>query len=203
MINLIKCGVGNIGSVKNALNQIGCNANIVERPDQFNLNLRKIILPGVGSFDSFIYSLKQSGLFNKIIELVEKHNFTIMGICVGLQSFFHNSEEGNETGMSLIKGNIFKIKSGTGIKIPHMGWNDLIIKNKNNNLLKDIPKNKFYFAHSFYAECSYKENILATVIHGQEICSIVNYRNIYGVQFHPEKSYLQGQKIFKNFIDLC
>jgi len=201
-VNLIKCGVGNVGSVINALKQIGCTANIVEKSDQFNLNFKKIILPGVGSFDSFIISLKQSGLFDKIVALVNKEKFSILGICVGLQSFFEKSEEGLETGLNLLKGNVIKIKSSPAIKIPHMGWNDLIIK-KNNNLIKDIPKNKFYFAHSYYVNCLFNDNILASVTYDEEIPVVINYKNIYGVQFHPEKSFLQGQKILKNFIDLC
>jgi glutamine amidotransferase len=201
-VNLIKCGVGNVGSVINALKQIGCTANIVEKPDQFNLNFKKIILPGVGSFDSFIISLKQSGLFDKIVALVNQEKFSILGICVGLQSFFEKSEEGLETGLNLLKGNVIKIKSSPRIKIPHMGWNDLIIK-KNNNLIKDIPKNKFYFAHSYYVNCLFNDNILASVTYDEEIPVVINYKNIYGVQFHPEKSFLQGQKIIKNFIDLC
>jgi len=201
-VNLIKCGVGNVGSVINALKQIDCPANIVERSDQFNLNFKKIILPGVGSFDSFIFSLKQSGLFDKIVTLVNQEKFSILGICVGLQSFFEKSEEGLETGLNLLKGNVIKIKSSPGIKIPHMGWNDLIIK-KSSNLIKDIPKNKFYFAHSYYVNCLFNDNILASVTYNEEIPVVINYKNIYGVQFHPEKSFLQGQKILKNFIDLC
>lgn len=201
-VNLIKCGVGNVGSVINALKQIGCTANIVEKSHQFNLNFKKIILPGVGSFDSFIISLKQSGLFDKIVALVNQEKFSILGICVGLQSFFEKSEEGLETGLKLLKGNVIKIKSSPRIKIPHMGWNDLIIK-KNNNLIKDIPKNKFYFAHSYYVNCLFNDNILASVTYDEEIPVVINYKNIYGVQFHPEKSFLQGQKILKNFIDLC
>jgi glutamine amidotransferase len=201
-VNLIKCGVGNIGSVKNALNQIGCAPNIVENPKQFNNNFKKIILPGVGSFDSFIIGLKHSGLFNEIISLVNKNHFSILGICVGLQSFFEKSEEGSETGLSLIKGNVVKIKSEQDIKIPHMGWNDIIV-DKENNLLINIPKNKFYFAHSYCVKPLYEENILAHTIYDKKIPVVINYKNIYGVQFHPEKSFLQGQKILKNFIDLC
>jgi glutamine amidotransferase len=201
-VNLIKCGVGNIGSVKNALNQIGYEPNIVENPNQFNHNFKKIILPGVGSFDSFIISLKHSGLFNEIISLVNSRQFSILGICVGLQSFFETSEEGSKIGLSLIKGSVVKIKSDQDIKIPHMGWNDIIV-NKENSLLTDIPKNKFYFAHSYCVKPLYEENILAHTIYDKIIPVVINYKNIYGVQFHPEKSFLQGQKILKNFMDLC
>ena len=201
-VNLIKCGVGNIGSVKNALNQIGYEPNIVENPNQFNNYFKKIILPGVGSFDSFITSLRYSGLFNEIISLVNNGQFSILGICVGLQSLFKTSEEGTETGLSLIKGSVVKIKSDQDIKIPHMGWNDIIV-DKENSLLTDIPKNKFYFAHSYCVKPSFEENISAHTIYDKKIPVVINYKNIYGVQFHPEKSFLQGQKILKNFIDLC
>jgi glutamine amidotransferase len=201
-INLIKCGLGNVGSVKNALNKIGYHPNIVERPDQFNYNFKKIILPGVGSFDSFIASLKKSGLFDEIIYLVKRQQFSILGICVGLQSFFETSEEGAETGLSLIKGRVARINSIKQIKVPHMGWNDLIIK-KNKKLLFDLPKKNFYFAHSYYAKCLFEEDILAYTIYDENIPAVINYNNVYGVQFHPEKSFLQGQKILKNFIELC
>lgn len=202
MLNLIKCGIGNIGSLKNALNCIGCNPNIVEYPSQINYDLKKIILPGVGSFDSFILSLKKNGLFNEIKKLVLENKYKILGICVGMQSFFNYSEEGDEKGLDIIKGNVVKINKKKNNKIPHMGWNDIEILNSD-SLLNNLPKSKFYFAHSYIAKNIDNENILSTTNHSESFPSSIKYQNIYGVQFHPEKSFIQGQKILKNFIDLC
>jgi glutamine amidotransferase len=202
MLNLIRCGTGNIGSVKNALNTIGCEPKIVEQPSEIEHKFKKIILPGVGSFDSFIKSLKKNKLFDEIKKLVLIDQFQILGICVGMQSFFKNSEEGTEEGLNILKGNLIKFDLKDKLKVPHMGWNNLKILNSK-NLLSDLPKTKFYFAHSYHAVNVEKNNILSETEHGFSFPSCVNYKNIYGVQFHPEKSFFQGQKILKNFIDLC
>ena len=202
MLNLIKCGTGNIGSIKNALNAIGVEPNIAESQSEINHNFKKIILPGVGSFDSFINSLKKKKLFDEIKKLVLSENYKILGICVGMQSFFKSSEEGTEEGLDILKGNLIKFDLKKEFKVPHMGWNNLKILNSK-NLLSDLPKTKFYFAHSYHAVNVEKNNILSETEHGFSFPSCVNYKNIYGVQFHPEKSFFQGQKILKNFIELC
>jgi len=202
MLNLIKCGIGNIGSIKNALNAIGVEPNIAESQSEINHNFKKIILPGVGSFDSFINSLKKKKLFDEIKKLVLLENYKILGICVGMQSFFKNSEEGTGEGLDILKGNLIKFNFKKEFKVPHMGWNNLKILDSK-NLLSDLPKTKFYFAHSYYATNVEKKNILSETDHGISFPTCINYKNIYGVQFHPEKSFFQGQKILKNFIDLC
>jgi len=202
MLNLIKCGIGNIGSIKNALNVIGCKTNIVENPSEFNHNFKKIIMPGVGNFDSFIINLKKKNLFDEIKKLVLFNKFKILGICVGMQALFRHSEEGLEEGLNLIKGDIVKFKNKEGYKIPHMGWNNIKIINSN-PLLKNLPKQKFYFAHSYHLINENEDCILSTTENGNIFTSAINYKNIYGVQFHPEKSFIQGQQIFKNFISLC
>ena len=196
MLNLIKCGIGNIGSVKNALNAIGVEPTIVQQPSEINHDYKKIILPGVGSFDSFIDSLRKTKLYDEIKKLVSIDKFKILGICVGMQSFFERSDEGNQKGLELIKGNLIKFDNKNGFKVPHMGWNNINIKNSN-NLLEDLPKNRFYFAHIN------DDFILCNTKHDITFPSSINYKNIYGVQFHPEKSFLQGQKVLRNFIDRC
>ena len=202
MLNLIRCGIGNIGSIKNALHAIGCVPNIVEQPSEINSKYKKIILPGVGSFDSFINSLKKKKLFDEIKKLVLLEDYKILGICVGMQSFFKSSEEGTEEGLDIIRGNLIKFNIKKEFKVPHMGWNNLKILNSE-NLLNDLPKTKFYFAHSYHATNVEKNNILSETDHGISFPACINYKNIYGVQFHPEKSFFQGQKILKNFIELC
>ena len=202
MLNLIRCGIGNIGSIKNALHAIGCVPNIVEQPSEFNPKFKRIILPGVGSFDSFINSLKKKKLFDEIKRLVLLENYKILGICVGMQSFFKSSEEGTEEGLDIVKGNLIKFDIKKEYKVPHMGWNNLKILNLK-DLLSNLPKTKFYFAHSYYVTNVEENNILSETDHGISFPACINYKNIYGVQFHPEKSFFQGQKILKNFIDLC
>ena len=202
MLNLIRCGIGNIGSIKNALHAIGCVPNIVEQPSEFNPKFKRIILPGVGSFDSFINSLKKKKLFDEIKRLVLLENYKILGICVGMQSFFKSSEEGTEEGLDIVKGNLIKFDIKKEFKVPHMGWNNLKILNSK-DLLSNLPKTKFYFAHSYYVTNVEENNILSETDHGISFPACINYKNIYGVQFHPEKSFFQGQKILKNFIDLC
>ncbi len=202
MLNLIKCGIGNIGSVKNALNAIGVEPTIIQKPSEINHKYKKIILPGVGSFDSFINSLRKAELYDQIKKLVLIDKYKILGICVGMQSFFKSSEEGIEEGLDIIKGNLIKFDVRKEFKVPHMGWNNLKILNSK-SLLSNLPKTKFYFAHSYHAANVEKNVILSETEHGVSFPACINYKNIYGVQFHPEKSFFQGQKILKNFIDLC
>ena len=202
MLNLIKCGIGNIGSVKNALNAIGVEPNIIQQPSEINHDYKKIILPGVGSFDSFVHSLKKSKLYDEIKKLVLIEKYKILGICVGMQSFFNESEEGNEKGLSLLEGNLIKFKYKDEFKVPHMGWNNVDVIEEE-GLLNDLPKTKFYFAHSYYLANTNKKYIIGKTNHNITFASSIKWDNIYGVQFHPEKSFLQGQKILKNFIDLC
>jgi glutamine amidotransferase len=202
MLNLIKCGIGNIGSIRNALNSIGCSPNIVEHPSQINYDFKKIILPGVGSFDSFIIGLKKNGLFDEIKKLVLKNKYKILGICVGMQSFFTDSEEGIEKGLNIIEGNLVKLNNSNNYKVPHMGWNNIEILNSE-SLLNNLPESKFYFAHSYIVKNINNDKILSLTRHSEKFPSSIKYQNIYGVQFHPEKSFNQGQKILKNFIDLC
>ncbi len=200
MINLIKSGVGNIGSLIKVIKDLEYDYKIISKPEEFT-NSKKIILPGVGSFDSFIRSLKNQDLFEKIIFLVKEKNYSILGICVGMQSLFKKSEEGNLDGLNLVDGSCIKFNL-KNLKVPHLGWNQINIK-KENKLLDNINNKSFYFAHSFHAVDTNRNNILAETSHEYNFCSIINTNNIYGVQFHPEKSYDQGKKLIKNFIEKC
>ncbi len=200
MINIIQAGTGNIGSIKRALELLNEPFKIVTNPKNFS-STKKIILPGVGSFDYFMKDLNNKGLTNKIIDLVKLENYHIFGICLGMQVLFNVSEEGQEKGLGLISGRIIKFNfKSNEYKIPHMGWNDIKI-NKKNNLIDNV-NNKFYFAHSFHALCKNNDSIISFSFHGYDFPSIVSEKNIYGVQFHPEKSYSQGFNVIKKFIDI-
>ena len=199
-INIVKSGVGNIGSVVRVINDLEYESKIINNPNEFS-ETKKIILPGVGSFDSFINSLKSKKLFNKIQDLVINKNYSILGICVGMQSLFLESEEGTETGLGFINSKCKKFDSKIK-KVPHIGWNNIIIK-KQNKLFDDIENNYFYFAHSYNINDTEKEFTLSTTKYIYEFVSSISWKNIYGVQFHPEKSFQQGKQVIKNFIEKC
>lgn len=199
-INVIKSGVGNIGSIIRVLKDLEYQVNIVSDPSQFNLE-KKIILPGVGSFDSFIKSLKKQNLFNKLKYLVEKESYSILGICVGMQALCNGSEEGYETGLNFFDYKCKKFDN-TKSKVPHIGWNKVMIEN-NSNLFLNISNNFFYFAHSFFLEVTKEDFVSSTTEYINKFASSVSKKNIYGVQFHPEKSFDQGKTIIKNFIETC
>jgi len=200
IINIVKSGVGNIGSVARVLNDLEYESKIIYNPSDFS-ETKKIILPGVGSFDTFINSLKSKNLFNKIQDLVVNKNYSILGICVGMQSLFLDSEEGSEKGFSFFNSRCKKFDSSKE-KVPHIGWNNVKIV-KNNKLFDNIKSNYFYFAHSYHVDDINQEFTVTTSEYVNEFVSSVSSKNIYGVQFHPEKSFDQGQQIIKNFLEKC
>ena len=199
-INVVKSGVGNIGSIIGVLNDLEYKSKIINNPNEFT-DTKKIILPGVGSFDSFVKSLKDQKLFDKIKDLVVNNKYSILGICVGMQSLFLDSEEGTEKGFSFFNSRCKKFDSSKK-KVPHIGWNNVKII-KNNKLFDSIKNNYFYFAHSYHIDDINQEFTVTTSEYVNEFVSSVSSENIYGVQFHPEKSFDQGQQIIKNFLEKC
>jgi glutamine amidotransferase len=162
----------------------------------------KIILPGVGSFDHGIKSLKKSLFFETLENEVLEKQKPILGICLGMQLLTNGSEEGNEKGLGWINANTIKFNlDNKNLSIPHMGWNKITPVQKN-ILYNELNENKFYFVHSYHVVCNNEQNILATTEYSQKIvCSIIK-KNIYGVQFHPEKSHKYGMKLLKNFSEI-
>lgn len=200
IINIVRSGVGNIGSIVRVLDDLDYQYKIVTKPQDFT-NTKKIILPGVGSYDSFIKSLNHNKLFEKIKYLVLKEEFSILGICVGMQSFCSNSEEGSLPGFGFIEEKCKKFENSIK-KVPHIGWNKVNIKKKS-NLFNDIKNDYFYFAHSFAVFETGKEYTISTTNYTKDFNSAISQNNIYGVQFHPEKSFDQGKQVIKNFIEIC
>ena len=203
MVAVIDYGCGNPSSVINMVRRAGGEAILTRNPEEI-LKADKVILPGVGSFDYGVSKLTEYNLFNIIKEfgLTEK---PILGICLGMQLLGNSSEEGVLEGLSLVDANFVKFSSvDSNIKIPHVGWNTLRIINSNKMFLNfDIDDIKFYFVHSFYARCQMSANILTLTEHGNEfVSSFYNGRNIFGVQFHPEKSHKYGLKLITNFLSL-
>jgi glutamine amidotransferase len=202
MIIVIDSGFGNVGSVSNMLRKIGCSYVVSNKSDDL-LNADKIIVPGVGSFDNGMRLLKQGSWINALENACLKRKTPILGICLGMQILFEKSEEGIYCGLGWIKGSVKRINSFDGIiKVPHMGWNSLDIKTHNSRLFNDLSYPRFYFSHSYCVDCFDLNNISASTFYGENIIASVEKDNIFGVQFHPEKSHNFGLKILKNFCEM-
>ena len=204
-ITIVDYGSGNVLSAQKSFIKIAKDNNIevdvlISKKLNDVKNSTHIVLPGQGAFSTCMNGLKKTdGLIDELSEfaLIKKKPF--LGICVGMQMLAKKSEEnGDHEGLGWIDGQI-KLLPGDNLKLPHMGWNLVIPTNsKYNNLIS--TKNDYYFVHSYYFECADKDNILAETKYGTNFASIVGKENIYGVQFHPEKSSSQGLNLLKKFI---
>ena len=199
MIAIINYKMGNLGSVKNALDSLNIESVITDDVEVIK-KADKLILPGVGAFKKAMDNLKELNLDKVIIEEVKKGK-PILGICLGMQLLFSSSEEyGLTNGLNLLDGKIVHFKEN-GLKIPHMGWNNLIIPN-NSKLFKGLDNPYVYFVHSYHLVTDNKDYLLTNTVYGYEFSCAVEYKNIFATQFHPEKSGDVGLKILKNFGDL-
>ncbi len=201
MIAIIDYGAGNIQSVNKALRYIGCDTVITRDKEQI-LKAEGAVLPGVGSFGDTMDTINSYGIKDTVIEYT-KSGKPFLGICLGLQLLFPESEESPETkGLSIFDGTITKIPSGEGLKIPHIGWNSLDIK-KNDGLFKGLDQNPYvYFVHSYFLNASDKGIVSAQTQYGVTIDAAIEKGNVFATQFHPEKSGETGLKILKNFADI-
>lgn len=202
MIAIVDYGMGNIHSVQKALEITGGECRVTNQKDAISSS-EKIVLPGVGAFDDAVQELEKQGLIPVLLEQIKKGK-PFLGICLGMQLLFANSEEAKSSkGFGLLSGSVKRFKSNTGLKIPHMGWNGLRVRNPDCPLLKNIPDNSYvYFCHSYYPAPAEKSMIAASTDYGIEFASMVCRDNIYGVQFHPEKSQKVGLQIIENFVKL-
>jgi len=203
MIAIIDYGLGNIASVLNMFKRIG-NRDVILTKDPIEIkNAAKILLPGVGAFDNGMNHLKSSGLIPLLNDKALVEKVPVLGICLGMQLLTEGSEEGNEKGLGWIKGYAkkFVFSESSDLKIPHMGWN-FIQTQKETPLLAIGTKQKFYFVHSYFVTCDNQADIVATCNYGEEFTCVINHENIFGAQFHPEKSHKFGMELFENFSKL-
>ena len=201
MIAIIDYGAGNLQSVKKAFDFIGAESVITNDPEVI-LSADKILLPGVGSFGDAMDSMEKNGLVETVKECALSGK-PFLGICLGLQLLFEESEESpGVNGLGIFKGKIKKFSSDMGLKIPHIGWNSLEIKQKD-TLFKDIPENAYvYFVHSYYLHAEDENDVATVTNYGIDFHSAVGKNNIFATQFHPEKSGDVGLQILRNFASM-
>lgn len=202
MIAIIDYDAGNLKSVEKAIRHLGGDV-IVSRDSEEILKADKVILPGVGSFADAMEKLHKYHLVDTIKKVAEKHT-PLLGICLGLQLLFESSEESpGVEGLSILKGKVYRFQDVSGLKIPHIGWNSLELKN-DGRLFRDLNNNDYvYFVHSYYLDAEDKSIVKAQSFYGENtIDASIESENIFACQFHPEKSGEVGLHILKNFIDL-
>ena len=201
-VAIINYGIGNIRSLFNSLKKIDVEVEIVSDPESIT-SYDKVFLPGVGSYKDAIEIINKMGWDRAIKNFSSFKGKGLFGICLGMQilSTF-GYEHGKSNGLDLIKGDVVKInKSGYDLKLPHIGWNSITILNKCSITDNINNKENFYFVNSYTFKVNNSDNIIATTEYGIEFPSILNQQNIFGTQFHPEKSSKAGLQILKNFID--
>lgn len=204
MIVIIDYGMGNLGSIVNMLKKIGARDVKVSCEPADIENAEKIILPGVGAFDTGMKRLKELGLIPLLNRQALEIRKPTIGVCLGMQLLMRSSEEGNEPGLGWIDGETvrFQIDSQQSrLKIPHMGWNQVRIV-RPGTLFADTPADpRFYFVHSYHVVCHDPEDVLTVTDYGYEFVSALQHGNIMGTQFHPEKSHKFGMAVLKNFVE--
>lgn len=196
MIAIIDYGMGNLRSVQKGFEQVGVTAEIVQQPEELK-KFEGLVLPGVGAFKDAMDNLQEAGMIEAIHESI-KEGKPFLGICLGFQLLFETSEEwGLNSGLGLFPGQVRRFDDT--LKVPHMGWNQIEIQ-KESPILRGIPNgSSFYFVHSYYAAPGDKEVITTLTDNGIKFTSIVDRDNVFGIQFHPEKSSTLGLKILENF----
>ena len=197
---LIDAGTGNLRSVQKALEAVGANVLRTDDPNKV-LTGKKVILPGVGAFGDFMSGLRARGL-EDVVNEVAKRGIPLLGICVGMQALFEVGEEmGEHKGLGLLQGRVVKFAESLSVKIPHTGWNQVQVQ-RDALLFKQVDDGAYvYFNHSYYCQARNSSDVLATVDYGINYACAVRRENIFGVQFHPEKSQAVGLQILKNFLE--
>jgi len=207
MITIVDYGLGNIQAFRNIYHRLGIDVTVGRTADELS-KASRLILPGVGAFDWAMSRLNVSGMRERLDELVLQHGIPVLGVCVGMQMMAFTSEEGALPGLGWIGGQVRRFERGSDnaagsapLQLPHMGWNSAMAY-VDRGLFAGMRESEFYFLHSYYFEPQEKSCALAVTDYADQFVSAVGKGNIYGVQFHPEKSHLAGIKLLKNFAEL-
>ena len=199
MITIVNYGMGNLGSIQNMLKYIGVPCIIASDVEKIKC-AEKLLLPGVGAFDVAMKLLNENNLIEVLNEKVLLKKTPILGICLGMQLLTNYSEEGNADGLGWINAITKKFDNlADGLKVPHMGWNNITPINDSELIRNLNSKSKFYFVHSYYVKCKNSDNVICQTNHGVLFDSLICKDNIYGAQFHPERSHKFGMKLLENF----
>jgi glutamine amidotransferase len=201
MISIIDYGMGNLGSVKRKLDRIRVASVITSDPDQIRQS-DQLILPGVGHFSNAVHELKTRGLWDILDNEVLVNKKPILGICLGMQLMARHSEEGDADGFGWLDAEVvrFRITDTLTYKIPHSGWNQVIVKDPTSLFAEITPEQEFYFVHAYHLICRDFSAILGETSYEYPFVSAIQKENIFGVQFHPEKSHDAGELLLKSFV---
>lgn len=204
MITIINYGLGNVQAFANLYKRLNIPAVIASSAAGLD-GATKLILPGVGAFDHAMELFDGSGMREAVDDLVLKQGMPVLGVCVGMQILADGSDEGKLSGLGWINGRVRRFDENRlprPARLPHMGWNDVVPKG-GAKLFAGLEQDaRFYFLHSYYVDCASNDNVLATSEYGMSFGCAVHSNNIYGVQFHPEKSHAYGVRLLKNFAEL-
>lgn len=202
MIGVIDYGAGNLRSVCNSLKKLSVNSTLIRSPEDIK-DISSIIFPGVGSFGDSSEQLKKQRLFDPIKSWL-KEDRPFLGICIGFQMLFEKSDESpNSDGFGIIPGKVVRFPEENSLKVPHMGWNEIKFENSSDPIWQGIKTSThFYFVHSYYPEPLESNSVSSITSYGLEFASSVRCGNIFGTQFHPEKSQAAGLKLISNFLEL-
>lgn len=203
MITLIDSGVSNIGSIQNMLKRLGIGFRVATTPDDV-ASAERIILPGVGSFDAGMRNLSDRGLIQPLTHKAMSERVPVLGVCLGMQLMTQGSEEGERSGLGWVRARAVRFQStGNAQKVPYMGWNEVTAAKQDSVIENMRPDTRFYFVHSYYVVCDDPADVLLTAPYGAMTYTAA-YRcgNIYGAQFHPEKSHKFGMWLLKNFSEI-
>ena len=199
MITIVDYKMGNIGSLVNMFHHIGEDVSVTNQPRDI-IKSSKLVLPGVGAFDTAMHRIRAvPGLHEALDEAALIHQVPVLGICLGMQLLTESSEEGAEKGLGWIPGSVARFQQQTGIRIPHMGWNNVEILKSTPLTASITGQTLFYFVHSFYVRVSDSANQMLETTHGTHFDSGICRENIFGVQFHPEKSLKNGMALLRAF----
>lgn len=204
MIRIVDYGLGNVLAFLNVYKRLNIPVAIAKTPTDLT-DASRVILPGVGAFDHAMELLQRSGMREMLDELVLSRGVPVLGVCVGMQILAASSEEGQTSGLHWIAGSVRRLKAtdeGVPLRLPHMGWNDVAPVGSSQLFAGLETDARFYFLHSYHLVCERRKSVLAETDYGNRFVCAVHSGNIYGVQFHPEKSHQYGARLLKNFAEV-